>query len=65
MLRRLWVALIFAAVCSLPAAAQFNAPTAEELTLTSVPQAPGAPAIYLYREEIIDGRSGTFAHYGA
>jgi hypothetical protein len=27
-------------------------PTAEELSMTSLPQVPGAPALYLYREEV-------------
>jgi hypothetical protein len=31
--------------------AQFTQPTAEELQMTSDPNAPGAPAVYLYREE--------------
>ena len=31
---------------------QFQPPSKEELEMTSVPQAPGAPAVFLYREEI-------------
>lgn len=34
--------------------AQFAPPTAEELSMTSEPKAPGAAAIYLYREETVD-----------
>jgi hypothetical protein len=34
--------------------AQFQSPTDEELKMTADPQAPGADAIYLYREEITD-----------
>jgi hypothetical protein len=34
--------------------AQFQAPTDEELKMTSDPKAPGAAAIYLYREETTD-----------
>jgi hypothetical protein len=34
--------------------AQFQAPTKEELEMTSDPKAPGADAVYLYREEKTD-----------
>jgi hypothetical protein len=34
--------------------AQFQAPTQEELSMTSDPKAPGAAAVYLYREETED-----------
>jgi hypothetical protein len=34
--------------------AQFPAPTKEELEMTSDPKAPGADAVYLYREETTD-----------
>jgi len=37
--------------------AQWTAPTPEELSMTSIPEVPGAPAVYLYKEEIsIDGQ---------
>jgi Domain of Unknown Function with PDB structure (DUF3857)/Transglutaminase-like superfamily len=39
--------------------AQFQAPTKEELEMTSDPNAPGADAVYLYREE----RSDDNLHY--
>jgi len=39
--------------------AQFQQPTAEELKMTADPKAPGAAAVYLYREEITDD----FAHF--
>ena len=32
-------------------AQQWTVPTAEELSMTSIPQAPGASAVYLFREE--------------
>ena len=32
-------------------AQKFHEPTKEELQMTSDPKAPGAPAVYLYREE--------------
>jgi hypothetical protein len=45
-------ALLFAC---LPAfAAEWTQPTPEELKMTSDPAAPGAAAVYLYREEIVD-----------
>ncbi|HUX44715.1 MAG TPA: DUF3857 domain-containing protein [Terracidiphilus sp.] len=42
--------------CAAPLAAfgQFRAPTKEELQMTSDPKAPGADAVYLYREETED-----------
>jgi hypothetical protein len=39
---------------ALKARAQWTAPTQEELRMTSQPEVPGAPAIYLFREEITD-----------
>ncbi|HWT65487.1 MAG TPA: DUF3857 domain-containing protein [Terracidiphilus sp.] len=41
-------------VSSSPLHAQFQEPTKEELQMTADPQAPGAAAVYLYREEITD-----------
>jgi hypothetical protein len=38
----------------LQANAQFQEPTKEELQMTADPRAPGASAVYLYREEISD-----------
>ena len=37
---------------SIPAMAQFQAPTDEELKMTAEPKAPGAAAVYLNVEEI-------------
>jgi len=34
--------------------AQWTPPAAEELSMTSIPQAPGASAVYLFKEEIAD-----------
>src|SRR5579872_5620634 len=34
--------------------AQFQPPTKDELEMTSDPKAPGASAVYLYREETTD-----------
>ena len=39
---------------SSPLRAQFQPPTPEELKMTDEPKAPGAAAVYLYREEIDD-----------
>jgi hypothetical protein len=47
--------LLFSLCCLLlagyPLRAQFQAPSHEELAMTSDPKAPGADAVYLYREE--------------
>src|SRR5580658_1780985 len=49
---------------SLCAAAQkFQEPSKEELQMTSDPKAPGAPAVYLDREESADNRSHYVSHY--
>src|SRR5258708_5886480 len=44
-------------------AEQWTAPTAEELSMTSQPEVPGAPAIYLYREETTDDKLHMFSIY--
>jgi len=45
--------MLFAA--AVPAAnAQWIAPTPEELSMTSITQVPGAPAVYLFKEELAD-----------
>ena len=53
--RHLSAALTLAAL-ALPLAlqGQFQPPTAEELAMKAEPKAPGAAAIYLYREETVD-----------
>jgi hypothetical protein len=38
-------------------AQKFQEPTKEELQMTSDPKAPGAPAVFLYREETTDNRN--------
>jgi len=53
------IAQLFALCCVASASssllhAQFQAPTKEELEMTSDPKAPGADAVYLYREERTD-----------
>jgi len=43
--------------------AQFQQPTEEELKMTSDSKAPGAAAVYLYREEIVDDARGFESTY--
>jgi hypothetical protein len=43
--------------------AQFQAPTDEELKMTSDPKAPGAAAVYLYREETTNAGARLKAYY--
>src|ERR1035437_5874549 len=47
-------ALLLVAAAPRVASAQFQAPTQEELKMTSDPKAPGAAAVYLYLEETDD-----------
>ncbi len=52
---RLLSALPLAALALAPALnAQWTAPTPEELSMTSIPEVPGAPAVYLWKEELAD-----------
>jgi hypothetical protein len=43
--------------------AQFQAPTSQELQMTSDSKAPGASAVYLYREDITDQPASTRTFY--
>jgi len=43
--------------------AQFQPPTAEELKMTADPKAPGAAAVYLYREDATDQVNDTRSFY--
>ncbi len=60
----LWASLLFIAIVS-PALvrAQFQQPTDEELKMTADPKAPGAAAVYLYREETADDSQQTYSYY--
>ena len=51
--------------CAFPAllSAQFQAPAKEELEMTSDPKAPGADAVYLYREEKTDDNLHYHSYY--
>ncbi len=52
---RLLSALAFASVVTAPTLrAQWTAPTPEELSMTSIPEVPGAPAVYLWKEQLAD-----------
>jgi len=42
---------------------QWTPPTPEELSMTSQPEAPGAPAVYLFREETTDDKMHMFSIY--
>ena len=65
-LPRFAVAVLMLAALSLPLAVKaqrFQEPTKEELQMTSDPKAPGAPAVYLYRQEEADNRSHYVGEY--
>ncbi|WP_263351141.1 DUF3857 domain-containing transglutaminase family protein [Acidicapsa acidisoli] len=47
----------------LVSAQKFQEPTKEELQMTSDPKSPGAPAVYLYREEVTDNNSHYVSSY--
>ncbi|MGA2217447.1 MAG: DUF3857 domain-containing protein [Terracidiphilus sp.] len=55
--------LAFGAAAPLVAFGQFQAPTQEELKMTSDPKNPGADAIILYREEIQDDDHNVHSYY--
>ncbi len=44
-------------------AQQWTVPTPEELSMTSQPEVPGAPAVYLFREETTDDKLHMFSIY--
>jgi Transglutaminase-like superfamily len=46
--------LLLGASAPLVSYSQFQPPAADELSMTSEPKAPGAAAVYLYREEVTD-----------
>lgn len=55
--------LLLLAATPMLARAQFQAPTAEELKMTAEPKAPGAAAVYLYREETTDDTLHFHSYY--
>src|SRR5215472_16966992 len=62
---RVCAGLFLAACLASPfvARAQFQEPTKEELQMTSDPKAPGAAAVYLYREETVDDNHHFHTYY--
>ena len=59
------LASVFALAFLAPALlhAQFQAPTPDELKMTADPKAPGAAAVYLYREETTDDKLHYHTYY--
>ena len=62
-LKRIFLALALTSAAMPAANAQWTAPTQEELLMTSLPQAPGAPAVYLLRDENTDDRQRLYTEY--
>ena len=62
-LRRGVLSLLCSIVVAASAHGQWTAPSADELSMTSDPHVPGAPAIYLYREEITQDALHVFSIY--
>ena len=58
-----WPALLIAFCSPVLLCAQFQEPTKEELLMRADPKAPGASAIYLYREDITDQTNSTRIYY--
>jgi hypothetical protein len=56
-------ALLITAFGSTSLHAQFQAPTPDELKMTEDPKAPGASAVYLYREETTDDHLRFHSYY--
>ncbi len=57
MCRRIFLLFCLLSVASIPAlSASWTQPTPDELKMTSDPAAPDAPAVYLFREEIVDDK---------
>src|SRR5947209_1154144 len=62
--RFLFYPALFVAACSpLAVHAQFPDPKPEELQMTADPKAPGASAVYLYREDLTDQPNSTRIYY--
>jgi hypothetical protein len=57
------LALFLGSLTSAARADQWTAPTAEELSMTSQPGAPGASAVYLFREEITVDHLHMYSEY--
>jgi transglutaminase-like putative cysteine protease len=65
--RRILVTSLFATLLTLAPpiahADHWTTPTPEELKMTSQPEVPGAPAVYLYREETTEDKMHRFTVY--
>jgi hypothetical protein len=57
------IVVVSLSAASTASAQKFREPTKEELQMTSDPKAPGAPAVFLYREEITDNFSHFVSEY--
>jgi hypothetical protein len=57
--------LLLVAASPLVLRAQFQDPTPDELKMTSDPKAPGAAAVYLYREQTLNSNDGSVQTYYA
>jgi len=55
--------LLFSVASPAALYAQFQEPTAEELKMTADPKAPGAAAVYLYREDVTDDNTHIRSYY--
>ena len=55
--------IALASVASIARAEQWTAPTAEELSMTSQPEVPGAAAVYLFKEEVTDDKLHMWSKY--
>lgn len=60
---RLFFALLVISALPSIVSAQFQQPTKEELQMTTDPKAPGAAAVYLYREEKTDDQAHSHSFY--
>ena len=64
---RILCASVFVTVLALASprahADQWTTPTPEELSMTSQPEVPGAPAVYLFREETTEDKLHMFSTY--
>jgi len=61
--RAIAAAAVFAALSPSTVRAQMQPPTPEELKMTDDPKAPGADAVFLYREENDDALQGVESYY--
>ncbi len=63
MFRHVLALLLVVAPFTAFASTDWQAPTPEELKMTSYPAAPGAPAVYLFREQTVDNDNNTDTLY--